>query len=120
MLIDSLMSGTVTLARFCGMRTVPGTSEATAHVHVNASTDATRLHGSPPISTRKFEHSHCLCRTFGPALSRTSAPPPDAHRTCSASNSKSKYAASLLEPSSLGTVRLVSNASWNVQTQAAL
>ena len=104
------MSGTVTLAGcLVGSRKMPTWSDATAHFQVNESTEATRVHGRPPISTRKFEHSHAFC--FGPILPRMSSPPPLAQRTCSASNSTSKYAASLLEPSSLGIVTLVISAS---------
>src|SRR5687767_14874336 len=119
MLIENLMSGTVTLAGcLVGSRKMPTWSEATAHFQVNESTDATRLVGRPPISRRKFEHSHAFC--FGPTLPRMSSWPPFAQRTCSASNSRSKYAASLLEPSSLGTVRLVISAFWNDWTDIAL
>jgi hypothetical protein len=46
-------------------------------------------------------------------------PPPLAHRTCSASNSMSKYAESLLPPSSLGTVTLVISAFMNVACACA-
>jgi hypothetical protein len=40
---------------------MPIWSGATEHFHVNESTDATRSHGRPLISTRKFEHNHAFC-----------------------------------------------------------
>ena len=65
--IENLRSGTVTFAGcLVGSRKMPIWSGATAHFQVNESTVATRLHGRPPISTRKFEHSHAFC--FGPTL----------------------------------------------------
>src|SRR6185503_18525649 len=101
--IDSLISGTVTLAGcFVGSRKMPTWSEATEHFQVNESTLATRSHGRPSISTRKFEHSHAFC--LGPILPLMSSSLAFVHRHFSTSNSMSKYAASLLEPSSLGTV----------------
>ena len=69
---------------------------------MNESIVATRLHGRPPISKRKFEHSHAFC--FGAILPRMSELSPLSQRTVSTSHSRSKYAASLLDPSIFGNV----------------
>src|SRR5262245_31255100 len=93
------MSGTVTFAgRLVGS---PSGSRTTAHFHVNESTVATRLHGRLPISKRKFEHNQAFSLVFRRRISELS---PLSRRTVSASHSRSKYAASLLDPSSFGTV----------------
>src|SRR5262245_35789363 len=90
------MFGTVTLAACLVV---------TAHFHVNESIDATRPHGRPPISKRKFEHSHTF--GFGKILPWMSELSPLSQRTPSASHSRSKYAASLLDPSSFGNATAV-------------
>ena len=73
-----------------------------AHFHVYESIVATRLHGRPPISKRKFEHSHAFC--CGAIGRRRSELSPPSQRTVSASHSRSKYATSLLDPSIFGNV----------------
>ena len=85
---------------------------------MNESTVATRLHGRPPISTRKFEHSHAFC--FGADLAADVLAAALGPATCSASNSTSKYAASFDEPSSLGTVTLVISAFMKSSRDCAL
>src|SRR3569833_570760 len=117
--IVSLISGTVTFAGcFVGSRKIPTWSAETEHFQVNESTVATRLHGNDPISTRKFEHSHAFC--FGPILPLLSSPVDLNQRTCSASNSTSKYAASVDEPSSFGMGTEVTSARWNSRRDIAL
>src|SRR5687768_13808587 len=97
------MFGTVTFAAcLVDSWTIPVWSGATAHFHVNESIVATRLHGRLPISKRKFEHSHAFC--FGAILPRMSELSPLSQRTVSTSHSRSKYAASLLDPSIFGNV----------------
>src|SRR5688572_9622499 len=92
--------GTVTLAGRLVDR--PPGSRNTAQPHVNEWIAATRLHGRPPISKRKFEHSHAFC-AVATGRRRTELSPLS-QRTVSASHSRSKYAASLLFASSFGTV----------------
>src|SRR5262245_42784916 len=115
----SLISGTVTLAGcLVGSRWMPIGSGAIDCFQVNESTVDTRSHGKLPISTRKFEHSHAFC--FVPYLPWMLSPPPFAQRTCSGSNSTSRYSASLLDASSLGNVMLVISAFMNVSVDCAL
>src|SRR4030095_3443212 len=93
------MFGTVTLAgRLVGS---PIESRTTPAFHVNESIIATRVHGRLPISTRQFEHSHFCSGAVGRRMSELS---PLTQRTVSASHSRSKYAASLLDPSIFGNV----------------
>src|ERR1700690_1990940 len=107
----SLRSGTFTFAGWNVYSRVPPTgSGATAHFQGNESIDDTRSHGKCDSSILKFEHSHAFC--FGPILPRMSSPLALCQRTISGWNSMSKYAASLLEPSSFGTVTLVISACW--------
>src|SRR5262249_50850294 len=100
------------LRRCCvEIRCWPMSSGMTWHFHVNESILFTSLHGKLPISIAKFEHSHCFC--FWPTLPRMSLLSPLVHLTSVGWNSTSKYAGSLLLPSSAGTVTLVISASLN-------
>ena len=101
-----------------GSREIPVRSAPIAHVQVNESTDAMREQGRLPSSTRKFERNHAFC--FGSSLARMSTPCPFDQRTRSASKVMSKYAASLLEPSSLGTVTSVISAPSKSRADCAL